>query len=142
LISNRWVNSSEFDPSGGLEIPDGYQAITVALPVERVVGGTVQAGGTVGIVVTSGQPGQAKQILHKVLVLSVTPGTSYVPAANSNSSQATEPVSVLMVTLALKTPDLEKVAWGVDYGKLWLTREPASAVEGGNVTTDFNLLFG
>ena len=137
LIMARWITSSDYDPNGGLSIPEGYQAVTLALPTERVVGGTLKAGDTAGVLISS--DGVTKESLHKVLILSVQAGTAYIPSTTEQASR--EPVSIFMVTFALKTPDVQKIVWGQEFGKVWLTREPLKADQTGDTPVNSGVIF-
>jgi pilus assembly protein CpaB len=148
LIESRWVDPRELGESGEVPLPDGMQAVTIALQVERVVGGAVRAGDTVGVVisaeaedaVTNKQLLLTTQSFHKVLVLSVQPGTAFLGEEGDEASNQ-DPVDVLMVTLARTTPDIEVLVWGQEWGKIWLTLEPENADEEGGRTVDGNVIF-
>ncbi|MGV8896100.1 MAG: Flp pilus assembly protein CpaB [Rhodoglobus sp.] len=146
LLKARWVSPGDLAASGDVSLPDGMQAITIALPVEHVVGGAVKAGDTVGIVISATARAEdgtdipiTKQIHHKVLVLAILPGTSTQPSSSGDSPA--EPVDTLMVTLALATPALEKLVWGQEFGSVWLTSEPAAADESGSSRVDLGKVF-
>jgi len=146
LLKARWVLPGERAARGDVPLPDGMQAVTIALPVEHVVGGAVTAGDTVGVVISATAKGAdgtdvsiTKEVHHKVLVLAVVPGTSTQPSSKSDSPA--EPVDTLMVTLALATPALEKLVWGQEFGSVWLTAEPAAADESGSSRVDVGKVF-
>lgn len=156
LISSRWADPLEIDARGSVALPEGMQAVTIALPVERVVGGSVHAGDTVGIVISArakeedsdGDAGEevalTTQSFHKVLVLNVQPGTAFLPVqegAEGAGATRSDPVDALMVTVALTTPGVEALVWGREFGSLWLTLEPATADETGSRVVDVNVLF-
>ena len=150
LITSRWVNSAELAARGDVKVPDGMQSVTIALPVEHVVGGTIKAGDTVGVVITASmkpaggteeQP-VSKQVFHKVLVTSVQAGTKTSPAKGEEGADAaSEPVSSVMVTLARSTLDIEKLVWGQTFGAVWLTLETEEADETGSRIVDGNAVF-
>ncbi|MCU1440625.1 MAG: cpaB [Rhodoglobus sp.] len=140
LIMARWIDPAEIASRGEVPLPENMQALTIALPVERVVGGTVQAGDTVGVVSTAqlSETEYSRQSYHKVLVLSVQSGTAIVADEGQPNG---EPVEALMVTLALTTPQVEVVAWTQQFGWVWLTLEPESADESGGRTVDWMTVF-
>lgn len=150
LLTSRWVDSAQLAARGDVTLPDGMQAVTIALPVEHVVGGTIKAGDTVGVVITASikpaggseeQP-VSKQVFHKVLVTAVQEGTMTSPAKGQDGADAaSEPVSSVMVTLARTTPDIEKLVWGQEFGSVWLTLENAKADETGSRIVDGNAVF-
>jgi Flp pilus assembly protein CpaB len=151
LILSRWIDPTEIGSRGEAELPAGMQSLTIALPVERVVGGSVRAGDTVGVVVASEAETAegktvllTKQVFHKVLVLSVQGGTSIVrePSESSDgASNANDPVDALMVTVALTTPDIEVMVWSQQWGVVWLTLEPEPADESGGRTVDGTVIY-
>ena len=150
LLTSRWVNSAELAARGDVKVPDGMQSVTIALPVEHVVGGTITAGDTVGVVITASmkpaggaeeQP-VSKQVFHKVLVTAVQEGTTTSPAKGQDGADAaSEPVSSFMVTLARNTLDIEKLVWGQTFGAVWLTLETKEADETGSRIVDGNAVF-
>jgi Flp pilus assembly protein CpaB len=146
LLSSRWVDAAKL-ASGTVAVPDGMQAVTIALPVERVVGGTIKAGDTVGVVIAAsvklGSSAEApitKQAFHKVLVVSVQQGTVVTPKKAATDAPS-DPVSAVMVTLARTTPDVEKLIWGQQFGTVWLTLETAKASEIGSRPVDGSIVF-
>lgn len=147
LIAARWVEPARLSARGEVAVPDGMQAITIALPVERVVGGTVKAGDTVGVVISATtRPAGAtedvtlsKQVFHKVLVTAVQPGTTTLPTEGADAPS--DPVSAIMVTLARPTADVEKIVWGQEFGSIWLTLEPSEADESGSRRVDGATVF-
>ncbi|HAM26196.1 MAG TPA: Flp pilus assembly protein CpaB [Microbacteriaceae bacterium] len=146
LLTARWVNPSKHVARGEVAVPKGMQAITIALPVEQVVGGTVKAGDTVGVIISatlkpagSDEISTSKQVFHKVLVTAVQQGTTTRPGKGNGAS--TDPVSEVMVTLARSSGDVEKLVWGQEFGKIWLTFEPKGADESGSRTVDGGVVF-
>lgn len=145
LISSRWVDPADRIAAGDVPLPAGKQAVTVALRVEQVVGGTVKPGDTVGVVISADKmPGSTenpltKQSLHKVLVTAVQEGETTAPVADAKAPA--EPASTIMVTLALTTPDIEKLVWGQEWGSVWLTLEPKDADEKGSRVVNGKVVF-
>lgn len=143
LISSRWVEAADLAARGDVKVPDGMQVLTLALPLERVVGGVLKAGDTVGVVITATKTVDgtemllSKQVFHKVLVTAVQAGTTTTPDAGADAT----PVSVIMVTLARTTPDIESLVWGQQFGTVWLTIEPDTATETGSRIVDGSELF-
>jgi Flp pilus assembly protein CpaB len=146
LLGSRWVEPSQRSSRGTVAVPVGLQSVTVALPVEQVVGGVVEAGDTVGVVVsarlksndTADELTIAKQVYHKVLVTAVQQGTTTQPG---EADKPAEPVSAVMVTLAASTPQVEKIVWAQEFGVIWLTLEPEDADETGSRIVDGQVMF-
>jgi Flp pilus assembly protein CpaB len=147
LLMSRWVSAAEQAAHGGVALPDGMQSVTIALPVEQVAGGAITAGDTVGVVIAatvkaagaSDEVSIAKQVFHKVLVTTVQQGSTTTTTKRTDAT--TEPVSVVMITLARTTPDIEKLVWGQKFGTVWLTIEPKTADEAGASAVDGNAVF-
>lgn len=149
LLTSRFIDPASRSVRDGVPVPDGMQAVTVALPVQNVVGGEVTAGDTVGVLISATvKRGDTdlpvtRQAFHKVLVLRVQPGTSVTPGANATDTPAasTDPVATLMVTLARSTADVETLIWGQQFGSVWLTLEPEAADETGSRSVDGSVVF-
>ena len=144
LIEARFSDPQELAANGEIVVPEGMQEITIALSVERVVGGAVSPGSTVGIVYTTNtdsvaantQTAATQFIFHRMLVTRVTPGTT---AATGSSEGSEEPAAVaaFMITLAATTPQVEKLAYAAEQetdgnGVIWLTLEPETADQSGS----------
>jgi pilus assembly protein CpaB len=102
-------------------LPAGTQAVTVKLPLEQAVGGSLLAGDHVSVVIAGEQ--KAQQKLHNVQVLSVQPGDTTVP---KTAGGTTAPVNVEMVTLALKGDAVTALVWGQKFGAIWLSKETSA----------------
>lgn len=148
LLESRWVTpAAARAASGDVEVPDGLQTVSIALPVERVVGGTIKPGNTVGVVISATIKGVdgapdipvSRQVFHKVLVTAVREGTSTPPAEGADA--AAETYDTVMVTLAQSTADLQKLVWGKEFGTVWLTIESEDADETGSALVDGNVVF-
>lgn len=146
LLQSRWVEPERRSTGGEVALPEEMQAVTLALPLEHVVGGTLEAGDSVGIVISAtmkpagGQEvAMTRQIFHKVLVTAVQQGTTTRPADEEDAANG--PVDALMVTLARPTPDIEKLVWGQEFGSVWLTIEPEEADESGSRAVDARVVF-
>lgn len=143
LIADRFVDPALLAARGQVPVPAGMQEVTVALPIAQVVGGAVLPGSTVGVVVTdaeSGGSGTTQFILRKVLVTRIVAGAAYTPS-NAESDGAGAPVSTMLVTFALETPDVEKVVWAAERELIWLTLEPEDATEDGSRPVDAGNIF-
>lgn len=143
LLSSRFVDPTDLknENQGQAQVPEGMQAITIQLEPQRVVGGQVTAGDTVGVLFSFAPiPGDAATVpvvhleLHKVLVLAVQ-GVAAADAPATGSGQAGSapavPAGSVLVTLARTAPDVEKIVYAAENGKIWLTKEPATATETG-----------
>jgi pilus assembly protein CpaB len=149
LVAGRFKDPAVIAAHGDVTVPTGMQEITIALPVDQAVGGVLVAGSTVGVLISETDPlagPSTKFVLHKVLVTRVQAGSQYLASADANAKAKQDPVSTIMVTLALKTPDVERVAWAAELQKnnsagIWLTLEPATADENGSKVVDTGNVF-
>ncbi|MEV8147766.1 Flp pilus assembly protein CpaB [Arthrobacter sp. NPDC080073] len=140
LLGARLVDPNSLAAPGSVPVPAGMQEISVQLEAQRVVGGRIAAGDTVGIVVlfAAGSGGDAaggatsQEVFHKVLVTSVQRSQAKATNSTSNSQEQANtelPTGQLLVTFARSDVDSAKLAFAAEFGKLWLTKEPASASE-------------
>jgi pilus assembly protein CpaB len=137
----RLQGSTEL-PGGTLGIPEGHEAVTVQLEVPRIAGGAIQQGDHVTIYATFQDvrviPGSLENILQgkafptgpgteigdftvslvpDVLVLKVLPG----PAAQTGPEGDPEQ---LMLTMALRPRDGQKLVFAQEVGTVWLALLP------------------
>lgn len=144
LLGVRLVDPQSLSAPGSVPVPEGMQEISVQLEAERVVGGRIAAGDTVGIVVLFDKGAvkdtpdmeSGQQVFHKVLVTSVQRSLPKESAKASTETDAAEqantqlPTGQIMVTFARNDADSAKIAFGAHFGSLWLTKEPSTATEG------------
>ena len=143
VLASRFVDPASLEDPDAIKIPTGMQQLSLALESQRILGGELTPGATVGVFVSlpkdNTRPPQTHLVLHKVLVTKVVNGVA--PAETESESQprnaAGLPQGTLMVTLATAAPDAEKVVFGAEHGKIWLSLEPRDArVAGTRVVTD------
>lgn len=120
LLKSRMGKAGDKDRAGG-SVPAGFQEVTIALDAERSVGGSVKAGDTVGVVVTT--EGRTNFTLNQVLV---TRAQAAIGGADSGS------ISGMMVTLAVKALDAERIVHGQKWGIVWLTMQNADTDTAGS----------
>ncbi len=125
LVQSRFATGR----SGKATVPPGSLQVTVALDAVRVLGGQVREGDSVGVLASFEEPETTRLILHKVPVTNVRTAQGVPVTAGVNG---TAPTGVLMVTLALDTPSVERVVFAAEHGRLWLSWEPEDANEGGS----------
>ncbi|SDP37697.1 pilus assembly protein CpaB [Arthrobacter sp. ok909] len=143
LLGARLADPESLSAPGSVPVPNGMQEISVQLEAQRVVGGRIAAGDTVGIVVLfdkgalkdSPDVETGQEVFHKVLVTSVQRSTAKASTSTDPATQAnTElPTGQLIVTFARNDADSAKIAFGAHFGSLWLTKEPSTATEGAPV---------
>jgi pilus assembly protein CpaB len=152
LLSSRLVDSNAYLGPARVAVPAGLQEVTVRLGIDRVVGGHLQAGDTVGIFISmagaaatgaDATAGNATQLVfHKVLVTAVqfssgaaaqTQAAATQPSGqgvlNSSSSDKPATSDTYLITFARNAVDTEKVVFAAEFGKIYLSKEPADAPE-------------
>ena len=115
-------------PAEATGIPAGMLQTTVALDPVRALGGQLREGDSVGVTVSFDDPESTHLILHKVRVTDVRTNAGEPVTAKV---EGPSPASPVYVTLALDAPSVEKVIFGAEHGRLWLSWEPKEASEAG-----------
>jgi pilus assembly protein CpaB len=146
VLASRMVDPGSQVGPGRVEVPTGLQEVTVKLDIERVVGGNLQAGDTVGVLLSfkpknDTLPDMTQLSLHKVLVTAVQDGSGSIAdpatqteqktsggALNANKNSSTQ--GTYLVTLARPASDVEKIVFAVEFGSVYLTKEPGDATQG------------
>jgi pilus assembly protein CpaB len=144
LLSTRLVEADAFLGPSRVKVPEGMQEITLKLPIERVVGGKIAAGDTVGVFLSAdaavGGASGTQLTFHKVLVTAAQ--FSNGSAAKSQDEQAEEKTAgtatakkttssddTYLITLARNSADAERIVFATEFGNVYLSKEPVNAVE-------------
>ncbi|MDQ0768351.1 pilus assembly protein CpaB [Pseudarthrobacter defluvii] len=147
LLSSRLVDASAYLGPARVAVPTGLQEISVRLDIDRVVGGTIRAGDSVGVFISTNDQatgGNTQFTFHKVLVTAVqfssgapaqteaeaTTQTSSSGALNSTNQKKQVSNGSYLVTFARNAVDTEKLVYAAEFGKVYLSKEPADAIEG------------
>lgn len=145
LVPGEQVLASRFvDPTSlqAVSIPKGLQEVSVMLTAQRVYGGQAAPGDSVGLFLSTKDPGTTKLVLDHVLVTRVrsTAGTQTTSSGVSSSSQSsTVEDSNVLVTFALGTHDAERVVWAAEHGSIWLSlQNNATDTKGSAVVSQDN----
>lgn len=111
---------------GILGIQAGFQALSVQLDASRVVGGIITRGDYVAIYGTfKGSPSESTAtIVPSALVLSTA---TTMPPGEQNRRIASSSSTSLLVTLALRPRDAQKVVLTEEAGSVWLGLLPPGA---------------
>ncbi len=148
LLQTRLVETSALLGPGRIEVPTGLQEVTVKLGIDRVVGGALSAGDTVGVLLSfagddkANAPAQTQLTYHKVLVTAVQTSTgdakttSQASGDGALSGKQASGGGDFLVTLARPSADVERIVFAAEYGKVYLTKEPANATEGNTGVVD------
>ncbi|KUM32703.1 hypothetical protein AR539_11740 [Arthrobacter sp. EPSL27] len=164
LLSTRMIEEKSFLGPSRIQVPAGLQELTLKLPIERVAGGKVTAGDTVGIFLsldqatgTEGEAGtkssKTQLSFHKVLVTAAqfsngtaaqtgdagaASGTSQVSSTSATKTQTDE---TYLITIARNSADAERIVFAAEFGKVYLSKEPGDALEEGASYVDSSRLF-
>lgn len=150
LLRSRLVPPSAVQASGSVKVPAGLQTVTVQLDPAQSVGASIAAGDTVGVFISSS--GITKLEIQHVLVTRVqgapapaatgttgttgttatsgttaTTGTTASPGTGTSSDPV--PTADMLVTFAASGDDAEKILYASQFGTIWLSIEPAGAVQ-------------
>jgi len=146
LLASRFIDPALLVDPNEVKIPKEMQQVSIALESQRVLGGDIQPGATVGVFVSlqkeDERPAQTNLLLHKVLVTKVQRGASSAKQEEGADAEGNSglPEGSLMVTLAVTAPNAEKIVFGAEHGKIWLSLEPSTAaVSGTRVLTEKGL---
>lgn len=99
-------------------VPPEMVQVTVQLSPDRVIGGRLRAGDTVGIVMSGDEPEpHSETILHGVLISRVQ------AAVVEDQAEDGPPTDTHFITFAVSAPDAERVVWVAEHARMWLTLE-------------------
>src|SRR3954454_25095321 len=139
LLQSRFGEADAAGEEGTVPVPAGLQEVSVLLEPQRALGGRLEAGDTVGVVVSIGDgkaTGDTGSVMHEVLLtqvqgapLPVDPEaqTSDADETATASSGTAVPAQSLLITLAVTAPQAEAVVYGMEHGSVWLTLENEDA---------------
>ncbi len=140
LLVSRFAEPAEFQALGEVEVPAGLHEVTVSLEPQRVIGGQITAGATVGVFVSDLEAKTTHQVLHKVLVTSIQRQPAPEPAEDGSDSPQL-PEGSLLVTIALDAPGAERLVFGMEHGGVWLSAEPDDADETGTSVLNWESVY-
>lgn len=147
LISSRLVDAGAYLGPARVAVPAGMQEFTLRLPIERVAGGKITAGDTAGVFISLDQENtnpetgatetssSATQLtFHKVLVTAAqfSDGAAADTSSNTTGNTASAPAKgddTYLITLARNSVDAEKIIYAVEFGRVYLSKEPTDAAE-------------
>lgn len=147
LLAARMVDPGQLVGAGRVAVPTGLQEVTVKLSIDRMIGGNLKAGDTVGVILSFAEnekqnvPDQSQLVFHKVLVTAVQNSTGTVPQEQTASTEKTSDGSLgskssaaqanggYMVTLARNSMDVEKIVHAVEFGTVYLSKESEGSTQ-------------
>ena len=118
LLEARFIDPLELAARGEVPVPEGMQQVSFALPVQRMAGGLVKAGSTVGVVVTTPNSDPLRGLdtrfeLDRVLVTNAAIGT-IASSGGEDDPSTQQSGNMLMFTVALGTHDAERLVWALE----------------------------
>ena len=146
LLDARFVDPQSLETPGTVPAPDGMHEVTVQLGPDRVLGGQLTAGDTVGVFVSfdsgtdSGGP-ETHLLFHKVLITTIQGAPVVDEATAASSSAPPVPAGSLLITFAQSPADAEKTVFAAQFGTIWLSKESAEADEDGTRVVTQNGFF-
>lgn len=146
LLEAKLIDATALAAPGTVAVPSGMEEISLLLEPQRVIGGRLAAGDTVGVFLSfkldekvgAGAPVNSDlkgfkeyttQAFHKVLVTSVQQAPPEASKGSSNADGPALPTGSVYVTLARPDSDAAKIIFGAEFGKVWLTKENADSTE-------------
>jgi pilus assembly protein CpaB len=140
LLEPRLVDPNALATPGTVPVPAGMEEISLLLEPQRVIGGRLAAGDTVGVFVSfkldekvgadapvnpdlKGFKEYTQMAFHKVLVTSVQQAPPETTKDAEASSGPGLPSGSVYVTLAREDADAAKIVFGAEFGKIWLSKE-------------------
>jgi pilus assembly protein CpaB len=157
LLSSRLVPANRLSRAA---VPAGLQELTVSLDPTRAVGGSLNVGDTVGVVLSfepfdlpdtdNQSPSMTHLTFHKVVVTAVQFAEGDGRSGSEEDDQSADdgtaadpaPANQVLVTLALSSPQVEQVVFAAEFGHIWLTAENADADESGTRVVTLGEAFG
>lgn len=115
LLTDRFATAEQVGPVG---LPPGLEEVTLNLESERAVGGRVRTGSEVAVFASfTGDQPRTEVILRDAPVVAVAPSDS----RSSGEDGGTTPGAGLLVTLAVEPAVAERIVFGAEHGRIWLS---------------------
>lgn len=147
LTLDDFVVPGQQDTSALPDVDENVFEITVALEPQRALGGNVRAGQTVALVGSfdpqGDEPSQTVVLLESVQVTNVQTERLFNEAQLSSDPLAPSlaATSRLFVTFGVPVDDLERLTYGIEFGRVWLARQgPAATIDGSEVRDRDNVV--
>ena len=151
VLDTKLVDPAPVVEEQTVDLPEDQEEVSISLERQRMLGAVLQPGSRVGVYVSLGaegeSPARTKLVVAQVLVMAVGDTTSTEAAApdtkdgtastdkasgaasggtaESDGADAAVPAATdtVLVRLALSPDDAEKVLFGVEQGRVWLSHE-------------------
>lgn len=127
LVPGDQLTAAKFakpdDVVGEIKLPKGMQELTIPLAGARIVGDALQAGDKVGVYISYPDGSKTANPINQLLLLRVQ------GVVNADGT-AGEP----MLTFAVSTPKAQALVNGMEFGKVWLSKQNADTESKGSKT--------
>jgi pilus assembly protein CpaB len=154
LLASRFVTVEELEAPQEVPVPAGLQEISFLLPMDRVLGGRIEAGDLVGVIatldgmdVTDGSTEGTDEtdtvtalLIDRLLITFVQ--YSDAPIAALDAAAPVVPSGELLVTFAVDTVTAERLTFAFDQGRVRLTRLTSRTEQTGPTGTSRENIFG
>ena len=157
LMAARFADPAALAEADKIQVPRGMHEFTIRLEVQRVLGGQLAAGDTVGVFVSIDRKDNPRthMVLPEALVTAVVGGIE--PTTQPAAADEVEPENVdadkaavdpaadlaasglVEVRLATTAADAEKVVFGAEHGTVWLSLAKDANSNGIRVVTERNV---
>lgn len=132
-----------------LEVPDGLQEVTLAIPSSRALGGSIVVGEEVGVVGSFANEAAGGSVtdfvLNRALVTAVQfSGDDVAQVEQDATNGGGVPVALegtVLVTFALSGDDASALVFTAEFGSIWLTRQGEAADVGGGGSVSLDSVF-
>lgn len=126
VLADRFVAAEDITGDAVL-VPEESVQVTVVLSPERVLGGRLKAGDTVGVILSLDTPeATSETIMHGVLVSRVQ-----ATQPSEDAGDSAPPEGSQFVTFAVSAGDADRIVWVAEFGRMWLTLERETSAVGG-----------
>lgn len=152
VLDTKLVDPALLVEDQPVEVPAGLEEVSVSLERQRMLGPVLQPGSRVGVYVSlaaEGEtPAKTQLVVAQVLVMAVGDTASATPApeggppvdegtagtgaaGGSGGAAALVPAATdtVLVRLALRPADVEKILFGVEQGRIWLSHQREGSAE-------------
>jgi pilus assembly protein CpaB len=130
--------------AGGVDVPADMLQISFSLEPQRVLGGSLRPGDRIAVVGSFSVVDESTEdtknidlthiVVQKALVANVQLANLANAIDNGTVDAAPAVIGNYMVTLALSASDTERLTYALEYGKIWLAKQPdANSGEGSKV---------
>ncbi|MDQ0258739.1 pilus assembly protein CpaB [Sinomonas atrocyanea] len=134
LLAERLADPQSLVKPGTVRVPAGLQEVSFQLDPQRAVGGLLAAGDTVGLFLSFDKIGTSAGAQSTDLSMTGMLVTSVQQAgktSDSSASPTSAPTTPLIVTVAANAAQASRIVFAGEFGKIWLSKQPAGATQAG-----------